>query len=356
MLLRATEKVKNVMSGMTLNQTMLRIKDPKKSVAFYQKNLNMHLLQILDFPDYKFSLYFLVTLPNCDVPKADQLVPKSKDAAKYLLAGTYGCVLELTHNHEEEENVDTTTASTTGTTTVQPLGFKQIGFLVDNVAEKVVEWNAAAALADSTDDTKYSCDVVPTTTTAGSTTSSTCTLTDPDGYEILIQERTVKNPDSDDKERENQVTKRASFHHVTLRIKDPEKSLNFYSVCGMTLVKTTTSPQQDFTSYYFGSAATENSNGGDDFDLLSFSGTLLELRHYINVDEKVQYHNGNTYPKGFGHLAFMVNDVYATSEALEQIGVRFKKKPDEGNMKGLAFIIDPDNYWIEILEKNKVIK
>jgi len=31
------------------------------------------------------------------------------------------------------------------------------------------------------------------------------------------------------------------------------------------------------------------------------------------------------------------------------LGVDFVKRPDDGNMKGLAFIKDPDGYWIEIL-------
>ena len=34
---------------------------------------------------------------------------------------------------------------------------------------------------------------------------------------------------------------------------------------------------------------------------------------------------------------------------LKKKGVEFQKKPDDGNMKGLAFIKDPDGYWIEIL-------
>ena len=42
-------------------------------------------------------------------------------------------------------------------------------------------------------------------------------------------------------------------------------------------------------------------------------------------------------------------DVYAASKRFEELGIEFVKKPDDGNMKGLAFIKDPDGYWVEIL-------
>jgi len=44
-----------------------------------------------------------------------------------------------------------------------------------------------------------------------------------------------------------------------------------------------------------------------------------------------------------------VPDVYAACERFDELGVEYVKRPDEGNMKGLAFIKDPDGYWIEIL-------
>lgn len=48
----------------------------------------------------------------------------------------------------------------------------------------------------------------------------------------------------------------------------------------------------------------------------------------------------------------MTPDVYTASAELEDKGVRFQKRPDEGRMKGLAFALDPDGYWIEIISRN----
>jgi lactoylglutathione lyase len=56
---------------------------------------------------------------------------------------------------------------------------------------------------------------------------------------------------------------------------------------------------------------------------------------------------------GFGHIAVNVDDVYKTCEVLEKAGFSFKKKPDEGRMKGLAFLYDEDGYWVEIVKRGE---
>lgn len=50
----------------------------------------------------------------------------------------------------------------------------------------------------------------------------------------------------------------------------------------------------------------------------------------------------------------MVPDVDKACERFESLGVKFVKKPSDGKMRNLAFIQDPDGYWIEILNAGKI--
>ena len=65
------------------------------------------------------------------------------------------------------------------------------------------------------------------------------------------------------------------------------------------------------------------------------------------------YHNGNSEPgRGFGHIGITVPDLEGACARFEEMGVTFKKKLTDGNMKNLAFIQDPDGYMIEILSNS----
>jgi lactoylglutathione lyase len=65
----------------TWQQTMLRIKDPKKTLPFYTDFLGFTLIDKFDFPQWKLSLYFLTTLPEGE---KYELTPGSQEAHDYL--------------------------------------------------------------------------------------------------------------------------------------------------------------------------------------------------------------------------------------------------------------------------------
>jgi hypothetical protein len=65
----------------TWQQTMLRIKDPKLSLPFYQDMFGFKLVHFYNFPQWNFSLYFLAFIP--DEEKFD-LIPGSPESEKYL--------------------------------------------------------------------------------------------------------------------------------------------------------------------------------------------------------------------------------------------------------------------------------
>ena len=148
------------------------------------------------------------------------------------------------------------------------------------------------------------------------------------------------------------------FNQTMLRIKDPERSLDFYTrIMGMRLVRRMDFPEMKFTLFFLAYLSDEQASEvpRDDARRTTFTfrrEAMLELTHNWGSEEDpdLQYHDGNAEPLGFGHIGVAVPDVYAAAERFEKLGVEFVKKPDDGKMKGLAFIKDPDGYWIEILQ------
>lgn len=147
-----------------------------------------------------------------------------------------------------------------------------------------------------------------------------------------------------------------TLNHSMLRIRDPKASLEFYEKnLGATLIETFRFDDMGFTLYFLGFQDHLKdrlpSDRADRIEWMAAQSGLLELTHNHGSEDDTEfegYHNGNTEPKGFGHICISVPDVYATCESLEQADVEFVKKPDGGSMKGIAFIKDPDGYWIEL--------
>ncbi|WKX92883.1 hypothetical protein Q1695_010705 [Nippostrongylus brasiliensis] len=149
------------------------------------------------------------------------------------------------------------------------------------------------------------------------------------------------------------------FQQTMLRIKDPRQSLSFYTkVLGMRLLKQMDFPSGRFSLYFMGykeAGEIPKDDKEKDYFALSTLATI-ELTHNWGTENQPEfnYHNGNIEPRGFGHIGIVVPDVNKACERFEKLGVKFIKKPQDGSMKGLAFIQDPDGYWIEIFNPNTI--
>lgn len=143
------------------------------------------------------------------------------------------------------------------------------------------------------------------------------------------------------------------LNHTMLRVRDPEASLGFYrDTLGMTLIDRFDFEAGKFSLYFLGYPDGPVPEDADErVQWLFEQPALLELTHNWGTenDPAFSYHNGNTEPRGFGHIALTVPDVDAACARFEERGVTFVKRPQDGTMKGLAFIADPDGYWVEIV-------
>jgi len=146
------------------------------------------------------------------------------------------------------------------------------------------------------------------------------------------------------------------MNQTMLRIRDPEVSVAFYrDVLGMSLLDRYDFESMQFTLYFMGYLApgeTIPADAGARAEWVFGRPALVELTHNWGTEKDAAfagYHNGNSDPRGFGHIGISVPDVDAACARFEQHGVEFVKRPDDGKMKGIAFIKDPDGYWIEIL-------
>ncbi|CAI5493687.1 unnamed protein product, partial [Closterium sp. Naga37s-1] len=154
------------------------------------------------------------------------------------------------------------------------------------------------------------------------------------------------------------ATSKYIMQQTMYRIKDPKASLHFYSsVLGMRLLKRLDFPEAKFSLYFMGYEQPEEIPKTEEERVkwLFTRKATIELTHNWGTESDPDfkgYHNGNSDPRGWGHIGVMVDDVYSACERFEKLGVEFVKRPDEGRMKGLAFIKDPDGYWIEILDSH----
>lgn len=117
------------------------------------------------------------------------------------------------------------------------------------------------------------------------------------------------------------------YLHTMVRITDVDASLHFYrDALGLQVLSRRDVPQGRFTLIFLAAPGNETAQ--------------VELTH--NWDPEV-YTGG----RNFGHLAYAVDDIYATCQRLMDHGVTINRPPRDGRM---AFVRSPDGVSIELLQ------
>ena len=129
------------------------------------------------------------------------------------------------------------------------------------------------------------------------------------------------------------------YLHTMVRVKDVDASLDFYcNKLGMVEVRRKENEAGRFTLIFL--AATK--------DVSSSTETRapdLELTYNWDPED---YDSG----RNFGHLAYMVDNIYDTCQKLMDNGVTINRPPHDGNM---AFVKSPDNISIELLQEGEAL-
>ena len=150
------------------------------------------------------------------------------------------------------------------------------------------------------------------------------------------------------------------LNHTMLRVKDPAISLDFYSrVMGMRLLRQLDFPELKFSLYFLHRPAAGDAAPEDIGERTAWTFAqrgILELTHNwgTETDADFKYHDGNAQPQGFGHICFSVPDLDSAVAWFDSNAVTYVKRADQGKMKDVAFIRDPDGYWIEVLQPDRL--
>ena len=120
------------------------------------------------------------------------------------------------------------------------------------------------------------------------------------------------------------------YLHTMLRVRDLDAALDFFvKKLGLREVRRRDSEGGRFTLVFLSTGA---------------EGDAAQVELTYNWDQKEPYTTG----RFFGHLAYEVDDIYATCARLRDVGVDILRPPRDGHM---AFVKSPDGCSIELLQK-----
>ena len=121
------------------------------------------------------------------------------------------------------------------------------------------------------------------------------------------------------------------YLHTMIRVSDPDATIAFFGLIGLNEVRRHSSEMGRFTLIFLAAPGQEGV-------------AEVELTHNWDPED---YAGG----RNFGHLAYRVDDIYATCQALMDAGHTIHRPPRDGHM---AFVKSPDGISIELLQEGNL--
>ena len=123
------------------------------------------------------------------------------------------------------------------------------------------------------------------------------------------------------------------YLHTMIRVSDPQATIDFFKLIGLEEVRRFDSEAGRFTLIFLAPPGQEG---------------IAEVELTYNWppedgSQAEQYSGG----RNFGHLAYRVDDIYATCQRLMDAGVTINRPPRDGHM---AFVRSPDGISVELLQ------
>ena len=122
-----------------------------------------------------------------------------------------------------------------------------------------------------------------------------------------------------------------TYLHTMVRVKDLDKSMEFYKLLGLRETRRHESEQGRFTLVFMAPEGQEEAP--------------IELTYNWDGDEGLPSDS-----RHFGHLAYGVDNIYDTCQFLMDKGVTINRPPRDGRM---AFVRSPDNVSVELLQNGE---
>ena len=123
------------------------------------------------------------------------------------------------------------------------------------------------------------------------------------------------------------------YLHTMIRTSDPDATMAFFRLLGLEEVKRIDNEKGRFTLFFLAAPG---------------QADVAEVELTYNWPAEGEAGEQYTGGRNFGHLAYQVDDIYATCQLLMDNGVTINRPPRDGHM---AFVRTPDGISIELLQK-----